>query len=291
MKRKNMMYSFLAVVLVVLLVPAALGMVHSMNDAYVVGYVDVYEATPPEHVASGTWAPVTHAVVLKYTNVSGDSVYADLSSSTFTVSNETYTETTIFSAPDDYSSTSVLYVQYNKSVDYLYNSSVDRLHVEFTSGAGNGNVIISVYAFDAAVSDSFVLHDVLMSEKVTLVNGSVTVDIPISVAEFLTCLSAETAYTTPKMYISVSYDNYTLSDGDEIDFAFTFQKQRGVSESALTPYIVGGLGVVLLISAAASTDIIDPTSPYHQFNNPFKKHTTRRRRSAKRRKTTRKRRR
>ena len=271
---KNLMWSVAALVLVLLLIPVVLGGLNAMNDAYAAGYVDVYHATPPQKVSSSTWDPLKTAVDFRYNNATA-SPYLDLSSSTFSVDNETYTETIIFSAPSDYVSAYELYTQYNQSVEYLYNNSVDRLHVQFAAGNANGNLIFKVYAFDAGSTTTTI--STLVSKNLTVVNGTVDDYVDISTGQFLSCISASSGYTDAKLYIWVQFDNYTLSDGDEIDFAYTFEKQRGVSESAMTPYIVGGLGGLLLVSAVAATDVVDPLASRNKIHLWKRKSSHRRR--------------
>ncbi len=293
-----MMYSLLAVVLVVLLVPAALGMVHSLNDAYSNEYITSFDAVPYKSFSAETGAGSDFAAEVLYLgeNSTGSWRYTELGDDIFYDTNGSI-DTLFVPAAQPVTST-VIYYNLNISAADLYDTSTVRLYVYYsTSQTACKSLTVRLYSAEYDTTDVATQADKeVFSEVLELTNGTYRGYLDISAADLLYVMSYDNPYNAPHLSIVLYYPDSgdEFVEGEQIDFQFTFQKQRGVSESALTPYIVGGLGVFLMVSAAASTDIIDPTSPYHVINNPFKKKRAprgRRKTASRRRKTTRKRRR
>ena len=297
MKKKNMMYSILAVLLVVLLVPAALGVLHSTNDAIAAEYVTTYdgqEAYKSYSALTAGGSTVSAAALLVGYNSTDVYKYLDQGPGIFYDTNETV-DTMFIDMNGETLTAKTIYYNLNYTVDQLYDNSTSRLYVYYsTSQTAVENVTLYLRSAEYNSGDTGTqAYSTVFSETISPVNGSYSGYVDIATADLLRVMSDDSSYDISHLSVVIVYSDSgdTFVDGEQIDFQFTFEGQRGLSESAATPFIVGGLGAVLLIAAAASTDIIDPTSPYHVINNPFKKkRAPRRRKSAKRRKTTKRRR-
>ncbi len=282
--RKNLVWSVAALVLVLLLIPAALGGLNAMNDAYSGAYVTTYDASEVLGHGASIYGYWNYGVTAKYTNTTSSAVYANLTGSYFADANGT-TDTLFVSYPADASSVDVVIYNYNYTLQQLYDNDTSVLYYTYHSSETlNENMTLGIYQVChddglAPVSSTTVL---LKEYTIELVNGSASGRLAISNADMLLALSsiAKQDIVAP-LEIRLSYETSSFADSEQIDFQFTFQGQRGVSESSMTPYIVGGLGGFLLVSAVAATDVVDPLSPgkkIHLWKRKGSGHRRRRRR-------------
>ena len=280
---KNLMWSVAALVLVLLLIPAALGGLSAMNDAIAAEYVTTYDGQEAYYsfapFTSGDGAGYKASVLLEGLNTSNVWWHTDVGSDVFYDTNGSV-DTLFVPAAQPVTSTA-LYYNLNFSAEDLYNSSTSMFYVYYsTSQSDVSNLTLRLYSVEYDTTDTVAQAVSLVTAKtLKLTNGTYLGYLDITAASLLKVMSADNGYNASHLSVCLSYvdSNDEFVEGEQIDFQFTFEGQRGVSESAMTPYIVGGLGGLLLVSAVAATDVVDPLASRNKIHLWKRKSSHRRR--------------